>query len=192
MKILLGITGSVAATQSQKLLEKLEEKGHEIRTVTTQHAKHFHSAVQENNLMPLPGLRSRSKPLNSHQNFTDEDEWVNYKKGDSVLHIELRKWADVLLIAPLSANTLAKLANGISDNLLTSIYRAWDFQHQIILAPAMNTHMWTHPVTNEHLEKLKKWHGKKLKIVLPINKVLACGDEGIGAMANIEDIMRAL
>lgn len=62
--------------------------------------------------------------------------------GDPVLHIELRRWADVLVLAPLSANTMAKVAHGLCDNLLTSVVRAWDYAKPMIVAPAMNTYMW--------------------------------------------------
>lgn len=75
--------------------------------------------------------------------MTDKDEWESWKlKGDKVLHIELRKWAHIMLIAPLSANSLAKISNGLCDNLLMSIVRAWDFNKPFIVAPAMNTYMY--------------------------------------------------
>ena len=81
--------------------------------------------------------------------FRDADEWPGsrYQRDDPVLHIEFRKWADVLLVAPLDANTLAKFALGLSDNFLTCIFRAWDFERPVVLAPAMNTLMWQSPVT---------------------------------------------
>lgn len=95
----------------------------------------------------------------------DEEEWEQWKKrGDIVLHIELRKWADCLLIAPLSANTLAKISTGICDNLLTQVCRAWDMEiHKagharvgllkkpIVACPSMNTMMWEHPITAKQL-----------------------------------------
>src|SRR5262245_20486764 len=76
---------------------------------------------------------------------------ASYQRDDPVLHIELRRWADLLVIAPLDANTLAKLAYGLSDNLLTCLYRAWDRRRPIVLAPAMNTFMWENPLTDRHL-----------------------------------------
>ena len=84
------------------------------------------------------------------------DEWpgTRYHRGDEVLHIEFRKWADLLIVAPLDANTLAKFALGISDNFLTCIFRAWDFAKPVFLAPAMNTLMWDSPVTLRHLRQL--------------------------------------
>src|SRR5205823_969202 len=86
----------------------------------------------------------------------DEDEWPGqkYQRGDTVLHIELRRWADLFLVAPLDANTLAKLANGLSDNCLTCVWRAWDPARPVMLAPAMNTLMWEHPLTARHLRQL--------------------------------------
>ena len=138
--------------------------------------------------------------------LTDEDEWKSYRKvggglrgpGDPVLHIELRKWADVFLIAPLSANTLAKLSSGICDNLLTSIARAWEFTSSnlsgdkprptkpLIVAPAMNTAMWRHPHTLAHLSVLASLG---FVVIKPVQKVLACGDLGDGALAPITEIV---
>jgi len=103
-----------------------------------------------------------------------------------VLHIDLRKWADICLVAPLSANTLAKLANGLADNLLTSTLRAWDFTKPICVAPAMNTYMWDHPVTRPQLDTLQSWG---YTVVQPVVKTLVCGDTGAGAMASVETIV---
>jgi len=137
--------------------------------------------------------------------ISDKDEWKSYQNigggtrglGDPILHIELRKWADVFVIAPLSANTLAKIANGLCDNLLTSIARAWEFNNgsesdiicplkPILLAPAMNTAMWKHPLTKSHLNTLS-FLG--YTIIPPTQKILACGDLGDGALASVEDIV---
>ena len=84
--------------------------------------------------------------------FSDSDEWQGWKtRQDPVLHIELRKIAYCSIIAPLSANTMAKIANGLCDNLLTCVLRAWDFKNgvkgSVIVAPAMNTYMYEHPIT---------------------------------------------
>ena len=86
----------------------------------------------------------------------DEDEWKYEKVGDPVLHIELRKWADILLIAPMSANTLAKVAQGLSDNLVTCVARAWDVSKPFVVCPAMNTQMWVHPLTHQHVTLLRQ------------------------------------
>lgn len=172
MNILLGVTGSVAATLTPQLVRALQTAGHTVQVVATKPATYFFSATD------IPA-----------RVWTDSDEWpvTGWHKGDPVLHIELRQWADVLLIAPLTANTLAKLAHGLTDNLLTSVARAWDRDKPIILVPAMNTLMWTHPATAEHLATLKRWY-PRLTIIDPVEKTLACGDTGIGAMAPIDTI----
>lgn len=89
---------------------------------------------------------------------------------------QLRRWADVVLVAPLSANTLAKLSNGICDNLLTCLMRALDVKRtEVLVCPAMNTHMWDHPFTLRQLDILKTLD---YQVVGPIGKLLACGDLG--------------
>lgn len=176
MKILLGITGSVAAKLAPKLATRLSEGGGGVKALATEKALFFCGPLSWPHTIPL--LRNK-------------DEWggMEYAEGAPILHIELRKWADIFLIAPLSANTLAKLAIGLADNLLTSVARAWDPQKPLILAPAMNTLMWKHPATNEHLERLKGWY-PRLRLVMPVEKELACGDIGVGAMAHIDEIVR--
>ena len=103
--------------------------------------------------IPTSVERSRDRPVRL---LRDRDEWPapGYSRGDPVLHIELRNWADLLIVAPLDANTLAKFALGISDNFLTCVFRAWDFAKPVFLAPAMNTLMWQSPVTLRHLRQL--------------------------------------
>src|SRR5207244_10305246 len=88
-----------------------------------------------------------------------QDEGRRFQLGESVPHIELRKWADLLCIAPLDANTLAKLANGLADNCLTCVWRAWELARPVVLAPAMNTLMWDHPLTRRHLRQIAADHG---------------------------------
>ncbi|KAJ6260356.1 hypothetical protein Dda_4582 [Drechslerella dactyloides] len=111
--------------------------------------------------------------------------------GDPILHIELRRWADILLVAPLSANSLAKIVNGFSDNLLLSVVRAWDTAKPIACAPAMNTLMWEHPVTAKQIAVLEsEWSW--FTVLRPVEKVLACGDSGSGAMREWTDIVQWL
>ncbi len=116
------------------------------------------------------------------------------ERGDLVVHIELRRWADLLLVAPLDANTLAKLAGGLCDNCLTCVWRAWEPVRPVILAPAMNTLMWQNPFTGRHLSQLAEMnaHGFRIKIVPPAVKKLACDDFGVGAMAERPEIMAAV
>ncbi|MGL6075963.1 MAG: flavoprotein [Fimbriiglobus sp.] len=198
-RILLGATGSVAAVRVPKLVESLGEQGHEVRVVATKASLYFFDSAS----LP-PGTL-----------FTDDTEWPGdrYHRGDPVQHIELRNWAELFLIAPLDANTLAKLALGLCDNALTCVWRAWDFTRPVVLAPAMNTLMWQNPFTRKHLRALAADFGaahvpghltddlllaqindraKHFHIVSPIVKELACGDTGIGAMAEVPTIVEAV
>ncbi len=134
--------------------------------------------------------------------YSDKDEWDTWKQlRDPVLHIEvlfinhaiilkqikqLRKWADLLIIAPLTANTLAKIANGLCDNLLTCIVRAWDYNKPLLVAPAMNTYMWDNPFTLKHLKELESL---SVIVIPPVAKVLACGDNGLGALADVDTLV---
>jgi len=175
MNVLLGITGSVSAVLAKKLVASLQEAGHDVEVVATNQAQYFFSRK-------CLGVKV----------YTDGDEWpkASYEKDDEVLHIKLRDWADVLIIAPLSANTLAKIANGMCDNLLTCVVRAWDRSKQFIVAPAMNTHMWENPFTDIHLKTIVDVYSAI--VIPPVSKILACGDEGIGALASISNITTAI
>lgn len=171
-RILWGITGSVAAIRAPLLAKSLLELA-DVKAVVTERARHF--------LDPLPEQIAM---------LGDADEWALWRQlGDPVLHIELRRWADLFLIAPCSASTLAKLAGGICDNLLLSTARAWDFSRPLIVAPAMNTLMWEHPATTAHLATVRHWG---VDIVDPVEKQLACADTGIGALASPEAIREAV
>lgn len=117
----------------------------------------------------------------------DHDEWEAWDVvGDSVRHIELKDWADVMLLAPLSANTLGKLANGLADNLLTCIARAWITTKPFLFAPAMNTDMWSHPITARQLRLLNELG---YKMIPPVEKKLACGVVGNGGLATVDSIV---
>ncbi len=200
MRLLLGITGSVAAVKAPDLSAALLAAGCELGAIATEPALAFFDPAA------LPaGVRL----------YRDADEWPDgrlFTVGEPVLHIELRKWADALLIAPLDANTLAKMALGMSDNLLTCVYRAWDFSKPVLLAPAMNTFMWEHPATRRHLRQLLIDHEgplcesedtdeliatinhgcANLRIIGPVSKTLACGDTGMGGMASVADLAQAV
>lgn len=197
-RIILGVTGSVAAIRTPDLARALVAAGHDLCLVTTETALHFFKVSD------LPTEPNRVSV------YRDRDEWPpgTYQRGDSVLHVDLRKWAEILVVAPLDAHTLAKFALGLCDNLLTCLLRAWNFGRPIILAPAMNTMMWDSPVTLRHLRMLLDDHGKpgatlaslqdapqqfakfapSIVLIPPQAKTLACGDFGIGAMADVATI----
>jgi len=188
--VLLGVTGSVAAIHTSQLFDELRQAGHVVKLVATRSSLYF---FDPSAIAPIESGRRNKDVV-----ILEEDEWPgdHYERGDPVLHIELRRWADVLLIAPCDANTLAKLALGITDNCLTCIYRAWDRARPVILAPAMNTLMWEHPVTARHLAQIAADLRDGLHVVEPIKKKLACEEVGIGAMADrpflVEAIARSL
>ncbi|KAL0437988.1 UNVERIFIED_CONTAM: Phosphopantothenoylcysteine decarboxylase [Sesamum latifolium] len=164
-RILLAASGSVAAIKFANLCHCFSEWA-EVKAVATKASLHFIDRVSVPKDVTI---------------YTDEDEWSMWKKiGDSVLHIELRRWADIMVIAPLSANTLGKIAGGLCDNLLTCIVRAWDYSKPMFVAPAMNTFMWNNPFTERHLMVIDDLG---ISLIPPVTKRLACGDYGNGAMA---------
>ncbi|KAJ9678006.1 hypothetical protein PVL29_022785 [Vitis rotundifolia] len=164
-RILLAASGSVAAIKFGNLVHSFCEWA-EVRAVVTKASLHF--------------IDREALPKDLYV-YTDDDEWSSWTKlGDSVLHIELRRWADVMVIAPLSANTLGKIAGGLCDNLLTCIVRAWDYSKPMFVAPSMNTFMWTNPFTERHLMTIDELG---ISLIPPVTKRLACGDYGTGAMA---------
>jgi len=174
MNILVGITGSVATTVIHKLVMQLIVN-YKVEAVATESSRYFWADD-----MPRFNI------------WTEHSEWpgLKYQKNQTVKHIELRDWADMMVIAPITANTLAKIANGICDNLLTSVARAWILDRPLVIAPAMNTQMWLHPVTANHLAKLNSWYN--LFVVPPANKDLACGEQGVGALADISEIVQCV
>lgn len=209
--ILLGITGSVAATKTLILYRMLSEFGHIVRILATDRSLHF---FNPKHLNPKENLF-----IHSENFFTEKDEWEgggqdnSYQRGDRVLHIDLAHWAEMLLVAPLDANSLSKFALGITEGCLCSVWRAWDWKKPVILAPAMNTTMWEHPATHRHILRIAhdsglfsdfqcssnktidliesiNSRGKHLVILPPVCKRLACGEEGMGAMAEVETIVQ--
>jgi len=148
--------------------------------------------------LPEPPINDESRRM---MLFTAQDEWKGWQRmSDPVLHIQLRDWADIAVIAPLTAHTLAKISKGLCDDTLTCIIRAWDYGHtskdgkHLVLAPAMNTGMWDHPLTRIQLNAIKGFCNNKrgeclVKIVEPQIKTLACGEVGNGAMASVVDIV---
>ena len=105
-------------------------------------------------------------------------------------HITVAKWADAVLVAPLTANTLAKLAMGLADDALTTVLMAVPAGTPVLLAPAMNTAMWSHPVTQRNLGWLEALG--RYTLISPVSKRLACGDVGPGGLAEVSDLMDAI
>lgn len=180
VNILVGCTGSVATIKLpilvHSLFEELSKKysNVKIRVVVTEHAKHFFNPTD----------------LGEVDWFSDSDEWNTWQnRGDDVLHVELGKWADIFLLAPLDANSLGKIASGVCDNMLLCTVRAWDVGKPLVFCPAMNTKMYQHPITSVQLETLKLWGYVEVPVV---EKTLICGDVGLGAMAEVSTIVQVV
>lgn len=185
LHILLGATGSVATIKIPLIIDKLFKiypmDKISIQLIVTKPAEHF-----------LNGLK-----INRNVKIWREEDCIsaNYSfngNNETLLYHELSRWADIFLIAPLSANSLAKLANGICNNLLTSVIRDWSVSKTpILVAPAMNTFMYINPMTRRHLNMLKE-NFPFLEILKPVEKVLICGDIGMGGMREWVDIVEQL
>lgn len=204
--VLLGVTGSVAAILTPTLFDALKQAGHTVKVVATMPATYFFDPKA---LDTPTGQRNRKVVILDDDEWPGRDHEQRWQRGEQVLHIELRRWAEVLAIAPLDANTLAKMALGLCDNCLTCVWRAWDRARPVVLAPAMNTLMWEHPATARHLRQvaadlgaepppslaladLLDWinaNAPTLRVLPPINKRLACDDVGLGAMAELAEIV---
>lgn len=160
-KILFQISGSIAAYKSAYLISKLVQNDFDVQTVASRSALKFIGRAT------LEGLTS--KPV-----LTDQ-----FQTGHMMAHINLIKWADMIVLAPASANTINKMANGIADNLITSLFLAYNFDKPYLIAPAMNSNMYEHPATQSSIKKLKSWGIN----ILPVQSgYLACGDYGSGKM----------
>ncbi len=165
-KILLGITGSIAAYKSIFLVRLLVKSGAEVKVIMTPSSKDFVSSLTLSTLSHHPVLID----------LFDEQSWSN--------HVELGRWADIMVIAPLSCNTLAKMANGQCDNLLLAVYLSATCP--VVVAPAMDEDMWHHTATKANLKKLESYGNK----IIPVGKgELASGLYGDGRMAEPEQII---
>lgn len=181
-KLLLCMSGSVASILVNELAEYAINENYELKIVLSNSAKLFVDSKVGNYL-------EFAKKWNCDV-FTDGDDWYSWNERSVVLHIALRNWADYLLLAPLSANTLAKIANGISDNLLTCIVKAWNPSKPVFYAIATNTIMYRNYITQNHRSLLND-----ILCYIEIGvatKILKSNERGEGALANISDIFKAL
>jgi phosphopantothenoylcysteine synthetase/decarboxylase len=165
----LGVTGSIAAHKAADLASQLAKQGCDVRVVMTADAQRF--------ITPLP-----FKTLSRHPVVTD---LYDEAEGWQPAHIRLADEADLLLIAPATANTIAKLAHGIADDALTCIALALNPQAKILIAPAMNGKMWLHPATQQNVKTLQ---ARGVEFLGPDEGLLSCGYEGLGRLWPVEKV----
>lgn len=170
-KILLGVCGSIASYKSAILTRLLVKAGADVKVIMTQDATHFVTPLTFSTLSKNPVFSTYFKP--------DSGEWNN--------HVELALWADFILIAPITANTIAKLANGSCDNLLSAVYLS--AKCPVFFAPAMDLDMWLHPAVQRNVSLLESYKNKQIK---PAYGELASGLVGEGRMAEPEEILAYL
>ena len=169
MRIVVGITGGIAAYKTPELVRLLKKAGHEVRCAATEHALEFVTHVT---LETVSGA-----PLYSDLFASGRTE-----------HISLKDWGEMLVVAPATANIIGKVASGIADDALSTLLLAFS-NKPVIMAPAMNCEMWTHPAVQRNVALLKSWG---IHMVGPEEGELACGVNGVGRMAEPEQIAEAV
>lgn len=167
--VVLGVTGSIAAYKAAEIASALRKLGHDVFVVMTRRATEF--------ITPLTLATLSRNPILCDLSEESQGAW---KPG----HIELADRADLLLIAPTSANTIARLACGLADDALGAVALAT--RAPLLIAPAMNGKMWEHPATRENVERLT---ARGASFVGPVEGMLACGYEGTGRLAEVEEII---
>lgn len=173
MKIVLGISGSIAAYKAADLASQLGKAGHEVSVVMTRAATEFITPLTLQVLTRRPVLVSL------------EDEKQSWKPG----HIELADTADLLVVAPASADVIGNFANGLAPDPLSAIYLALPRTTPVLIAPAMNGKMWLHPATQRNVSQLV---ADGCQFASPAEGMLACGYEGVGRLAPVEAILEKI
>jgi len=176
MRILLGVTGGIAAYKAAELVRLLQQRGIDVQVAMTASAEEFVRPLTFAALTGHPVLGSLWQPP------TQSDG-----PGFDIEHITVAQQIDALVIAPCTANTLAKLANGLADDLLSTVYLAT--RAPVLIAPAMNVNMWNHPATQANLRTLE---ARGAHIIAPESGYLACGMTGGGRLADVESIAEAV
>ncbi len=177
-RLLVGVTGGIAAYKACEVVSLAVRKGMHVRVVMTANAARFVGPITFEALSGNPVLT---------------DTFAGAPTPDStsaVDHVSWAKWADAVLVAPLTANTLGKLACGLADDALTTVLMAVPIATPIVLAPAMNTQMWLHPVVRRNVGWLRDLG--RYAILEPASKRLACGDVGPGALPEPRTLLDAV
>jgi phosphopantothenoylcysteine decarboxylase/phosphopantothenate--cysteine ligase len=169
-QVVLGVCGSIAAYKAGDIIRRLQDNHCEVTVIMTKEAAQF--------ITPL--TLSSLSGKNVHSDMFDNSSW-------RMAHIELARTADIVLIAPATANVIGKLASGLADDLLTTFVIT--SRSPIFIAPAMNDEMYANGIVRDNCAKLKK-HG--FKFIEPVKGKLACGTVGIGHLAEVEDIVKVI
>ncbi len=177
MRITLGVTGGIAAYKSAELVRRLQDEGHSIQVVMTRAAREFITPLT---FAALSGQRVITDL------FSNQPGWEG-SLDSAIDHIAVAQRTDLLLVAPATADILAKLARGIADDFLTTLYLATTAR--VLVAPAMNVNMWQHAATQENVAMLR---ARGVRIVEPSEGYLACGMIGSGRLAEQEEILKAV
>ncbi|MDR2353097.1 MAG: phosphopantothenoylcysteine decarboxylase [Deltaproteobacteria bacterium] len=170
--ILIGITGSIAAYKACVLIRELKKKKYNVKAVMSKNASEFITPLT------IETLTENKVHLDSFKK----------EKDFEIEHINLAKWTDLFVIAPATANIIGKISSGIADNLISTTAISIG-KTPILICPAMNTNMYQHPSIQKNIDYLKSIG---ISFVPPKKSKLACGDEGIGALSEIEDIVNAI
>jgi len=174
MRITLGVTGGVAAYKAAELVRRLQQEGHSVQVVMTRSAREFMTSLT---FAALSGQKVISDLFN-------DSSGVEANLESAIEHIAVAQRTDLLLVAPATADVIAKFARGVADDFLTTLYLA--STAPVVVAPAMNVNMWNHAATRENVETLR---ARGVKIVEPDEGYLACGMTGPGRLAGLEQIL---
>lgn len=177
MNVLVGVSGGIAAYKACDLVSRLVGGGHAVRVVMTRNATRF--------VAPLT-----FEALSGHAVLLDTfagDGAPTEGAPGTIDHVNWAKWAEAVVVAPASANTLARIACGMADDALSTVLLAVPAGVPILLAPAMNTAMWTHPATTRNLRWIDELG--RFSVLDPVSKRLACGDVGPGALAPVDALV---
>ncbi len=174
MQVTVGVSGGIAAYKAAELVRGLQRQALDVSVVMTEAAQRF---VQPLTFASLTG----HKVITGMWSPEASDDHLN----SAIEHIDAAQSTDVLVVAPATANVLAKFAHGIADDFLTTLYLATTAP--VVVAPAMNVNMWNHAATQANLAVLRD---RGVRIVMPASGYLACGMEGAGRLAENEDILR--
>ena len=173
MNVLLAVSGGIAAYKACDLCSILVKANHNVRVMMTQNAQHFVGQISFEGLTNNPVVQ-------------DSFDY-SYSPME---HIELPRWCDIMVLAPCSMNLLTKISLGLCDDVVSTSVAALPQTTPLVIAPAMNTHMWTSPANQRNVELLQR--SSRYTIVPPVAKRLACGDVGMGGLAEVSDIVSVI